>query len=738
MPRSARLTLLSLGLALIVFPLGIVRPGWPPTLKADEPAYYGMALSLAHDLDVRCDLEDVRRLTDSYPYLPIKNLILMSDDGWETAYYGKPYVFSLVAAPAVRLFGEHGMVAVNMALLVAMIWMGSVYLRRFNSWTVSFLFAAGFLVLSTAFAYVFWLQPEIFNMFSVFTCLFLAFHRPEPTPRSASPVRQLLWTIGSGAVLALAVYNKPAFAAMGLPALWVVYKRKGLKAAVAWVVAAALALGLLAGIGYGLSGHPSAYLGVARGGVHLDDPGSPDDYLASLRRFVKLRGDEQANAWTWIFRIPEIDPVEFRDNVSYFFWGRHTGMLFYMPFAALAFLLFLLQTPRSSARWILVGSAAIVALFFIIFIPFNWHGGGGFVGNRYFISVYPGLLFLATKIKPRAVIPVGYLAGALLIGPIVFTPFGAPVPNPTLQAHTRNFPFRALPLELSVKKNVPGYSGFNLGNVRLLARADRVAVRKEKLGQMWIQGAVETEVLLLSGDTLESVLFEVETLAQPNEVRLVLGDQEQVVSFGDSGKHREVIELFPTGPDRRSSYRGSVVNVYRLRVLPSEGSLARRPDGSILLPRFYFGASLTYLGRREQLEEENHYRVTWRRVAADSQVAPGAVLHVLARLRNDGETPWSSTGPVGVNLAYHWLDADGNAVLFEGERTSFPDEIAPKETTEVMMSITAPPQPGRYTLQLDLVREKVAWFSRRGAATYSLEVDVDPAATSDPTSEKSP
>jgi hypothetical protein len=590
MPRSARLTLLSLSLALVLFPLGIVRPGWPPTLKADEPAYYGMALSLAHDFDVRCDFSDVRRLTDSYPYLPINNLILMSDDGWETVYYGKPYVFSLLAAPAVRYFGEHGMVAVNMLLLMGMIWMGSAYLRRFNSWGLAILFSAGFFILSSAFAYVFWLQPEIFNMFSIAACLFLAFHKPEATPKNASGRRRMLWILGSGAVLALAVYNKPVLAAMGLPALWVTYrKRGGLRAAGAWLAAAALSLGLLAGIGYALSGHPTAYLGAARGGVRLEDPSEPDDYLQKLREFVEMRGDEKVNAWTWIFRVPKVDAQALGENIGYFLWGRHTGLLIYTPFAALALLLFLINSPRSASRWVVVLSTAIVAVFFLLFIDFNWHGGGGFVGNRYFINVYPAFLFLLTRIRPGWSVAAGYALGGLFLGPIVFTPFGAPVPNPTLQAHVRNFPFRAQPLELTIKKNVPGYSGTNLGGVRLLSRSDHVRTSSKRPGMLWVQGAVEIEVLMMSLKPLGSLLFEVRTVDPDNVVRLTMTNDERIVNFGsDPGvkKRRTIVELDPGEPDRISHDRGKAVYVYDLRIEPATGRVPRDPQGEYIDPPF--------------------------------------------------------------------------------------------------------------------------------------------------------
>jgi hypothetical protein len=53
MSRPSRYVFLALALLLVLFPATIAKPGQPMNLKSDEPAYYLMALSLAHDLDLR-------------------------------------------------------------------------------------------------------------------------------------------------------------------------------------------------------------------------------------------------------------------------------------------------------------------------------------------------------------------------------------------------------------------------------------------------------------------------------------------------------------------------------------------------------------------------------------------------------------------------------------------------------------------------------------------------------------
>ena len=92
MRPTTRLALLSLSAALLAFPLTLGKPGLPTNLKADEAAYYLMALSLAHDGDLELSPQDVARAFQEFPFAPVNNLILMSDDGWRTVYFAKPYI----------------------------------------------------------------------------------------------------------------------------------------------------------------------------------------------------------------------------------------------------------------------------------------------------------------------------------------------------------------------------------------------------------------------------------------------------------------------------------------------------------------------------------------------------------------------------------------------------------------------------------------------------------------------
>jgi hypothetical protein len=96
------------------------------------------------------------------------------------------------------------------------------------------------------------------------------------------------------------------------------------------------------------------------------------------------------------------------------------------------------------------------------------------------------------------------------------------------------------------------------------------------------------------------------------------------------------------------------------------------------------------------------------------------------RLENAGTAPWRSRGREGVQLAYHWLDPLGNAIVWDGTRTALPGVVHPSETVELEPSLLAPRPPGRYRLAFDLVEEFRFWFAELGSVPLDLPVQVFP------------
>ncbi|MEO1367553.1 MAG: hypothetical protein AAFX50_10290, partial [Acidobacteriota bacterium] len=486
--RGGGLAALTVVLALL--PLTAHQPGQPPVLKADEPAYYLAALSLVHDGDLRVDVEDRLRLFEGYPYLPVQNFIVMSDDGWRTLYFGKPYLYSLLAAPMTGLWGAAGMVAFNMLLLLAMVWMAASWLERHNPTWLARTFAVAFFVASLSWVYVYWLHPEVLNMFAGVGCLFFglrALKAKDGDGFFATP-----WALAlSATVLALGVYNKPMLAALGLPVIFELLRLRRWRGLAVWLGAAVASMAVIAGGAVALTGEPTAYLVELRAGFSVHDPYAqvvpirpdrPQPASAEAAAAEQKQKRAEGAGWWWLLRIPEIRGFELAEDVPYFLFGRHTGLFLYQPFALVAIVLFFAYGRRRPAGWWVLVSTAGIGLFFLIFIPFNWHGGGGFVGNRYFVMAYPALLFLVTRIRPPwLVVPACAVAG-LFIGPLVISPHGLSVPQGTLQAHVRHAPFTPFPVEHSLPE-IPGYHGQVQSGLWLWGRKDQIRPVGE---EMWL------------------------------------------------------------------------------------------------------------------------------------------------------------------------------------------------------------------------------------------------------------
>jgi len=115
----------------------------------------------------------------------------------------------------------------------------------------------------------------------------------------------------------------------------------------------------------------------------------------------------------------------------------------------------------------------------------------------------------------------------------------------------------------------------------------------------------------------------------------------------------------------------------------------------------------------------------WRSSKLAPQRAGGRTTARLV-LENGGAATWRSRGTEGLQLSYHWLDAHGNAIVWDGTRTPFPHPVAPGQRVAVDLPVDAPRPPGRYVLRFDLVEEHRFWLSELGIAAHDVEVLVAP------------
>ena len=89
-----------------------------------------------------------------------------------------------------------------------------------------------------------------------------------------------------------------------------------------------------------------------------------------------------------------------------------------------------------------------------------------------------------------------------------------------------------------------------------------------------------------------------------------------------------------------------------------------------------------------------------------------------------GETNDRSDNKFYIAAGNHWLDKDGKRTSDWEGHNGLPKDLKPGEEAEMTLQITAPKQPGEYTLSLDMVQEGVSWFGEKGSATTKAKVTV--------------
>ena len=85
-------------------------------------------------------------------------------------------------------------------------------------------------------------------------------------------------------------------------------------------------------------------------------------------------------------------------------------------------------------------------------MPYTYSGGGGPIGNRYFVSFYPLFLFLMPAVRNAWPAVIGLAIGALFVAKILLNPFYSSF-NPG--EHAKAGPLRALPIERTLLNDLP-------------------------------------------------------------------------------------------------------------------------------------------------------------------------------------------------------------------------------------------------------------------------------------------
>jgi hypothetical protein len=440
-----------------------------PEFWADGATYHAMAWSLAEDGDLEYEARDVYRVRREFPSGPQGIFLKRAHGGWafdpaggfpwlkhvpedkRRVYFAKAFIYPAVAAPLVKLLGTPGLLVLNALALAVALFAGYAEVRRRTSPARALAVTAALLLATVTPIYLTWLTPEIFNLGLIAGGLWAW--------RAGRPLL-------SAVLLGAAVYSKPYNLFLALPlGVEPLLSRerglgRGLLESVRRGLVLALAVGALFGLNRAITGEFN-YQGGERKTFygHFPEEMTPDGRKVTfgnsgqwmttdaLGPLVEGRDEALHSRRTGPLRAPGEIRASFFRNLVYFWIGRFGGAFAYFFPAVLALALFALVGPRDRAGWLALAALAVSYLFYIVMIPDNWYGGGGTVGNRYFLNLLPLAFFLVPRGREVAVAIPGLLAGVLFLGPVWLHPL-----RHSLRPgdHAVRGPLRVLPAELTM------------------------------------------------------------------------------------------------------------------------------------------------------------------------------------------------------------------------------------------------------------------------------------------------
>ncbi|MDE3153504.1 MAG: hypothetical protein KGN76_00255 [Acidobacteriota bacterium] len=506
--------------------INVVQTTYSP--KGDEATYVAMALSLARDHDFSYDRRDLERFYRIYRIGPEgiflkrgSQMRLHVDGSWpfvhlvtepdplNRIYFGKAFIYPLIVAPFVWVFGLNGMLLFHILLLAAVCAAGYAFAAAQAPRAVALVFALGFVGASIAPIYAVWLTPEIFNFAAVFLAYFFWFYKDVAPPRAATWWDRLLYGRGSDIVaavlLGLATYSKPTNALLAGPAvLWLWTRRRFWWGLVVGVVFVAVTSGCF-GVNALVTGEFN-YMGGDRKTFYGTFPDEKPTVTFDNSGISMVTNDADTEN---VIDTPHFWP-QLADNAGYFLFGRDAGFVpYYFPGAVvvLLWLAGIRKRPWWQAYTLLAVVASVVIL--LIFLPYTWGGGGGPPGNRYFLSLYPALFFLMPPITSVAAPLVAWLGGAAFVAPMLLNPF---VASKDVWQMTEHGLVRELPVELTMVSDLP----INLDRTRshlfysqdptiLLYLLDQNAWPPE-VGGIWVAGKSRSDIIFRTDRPVDHVV----------------------------------------------------------------------------------------------------------------------------------------------------------------------------------------------------------------------------------------
>ncbi len=138
---------------------------------------------------------------------------------------------------------------------------------------------------------------------------------------------------------------------------------------------------------------------------------------------------------------------------------------------------------------------------------------------------------------------------------------------------------------------------------------------------------------------------------------------------------------------------------------------------------------------REQVALQDYRaKITVKSEQTQLELSPGEPLRLTLQVENSSQCCWvvNEHSEKQYGVSGHLLDAEGTLLKWDLPREYFLKSIpahiafiAPGQRIDCRLDITGPTEPGSYTLQFDVVHEKVAWFSKRQPANEFPKISLE-------------
>ena len=463
------------GILLLAFAVSVDFPNANgDRFKGDESTYYMLGHSLARDFDFQYERKDLIRVWEEFSGpegvflktgkdIEIRGSSAFPFFRWSKRedpererrlYFSKSFIYPLVAAPFIVVFGTNGFLVLHAILLACDLLVIYLFvLAATKSNWVAVPMSAAFLAASVVPVYFVWIMPELFNFSLVLYAVFFWAYKEVAGDRLVASGSRLLAGPASDYIAAflvgLATFSKPPHLIALVPAILLAGSRRQWKRAAGMLVVCGTITAALFALNAAITGEFN-YQGGDRKTFYSFTGYPFANTWETFDNIGPVRGREDLMVGDVLLNTHSADV--FRHNLWYFLVGRNAGLLPYFFPGVLAVALFLVSKEKHLWQWLVLATLVVAVVMHVFVWPFTWNGGGGPVGSRYFLPFYAMFLVLIPATASLGAALTASIVGAFFTAQLVLNPFYVSLEP---GEHTKSGALRMLPIELTLLHDLP-------------------------------------------------------------------------------------------------------------------------------------------------------------------------------------------------------------------------------------------------------------------------------------------